>query len=145
MFVFLIPATVVSIAQFGAYERSQETQHHGIRVIAVADNRPCLDGCKQGTPIPLVLSQPVDGRRTSSLNPVHWDPMTATVTVTVLLDPRVPGYAELPGQPTHGAGSLLVPAIVAWPSLTALVALLTWLMKWRRRLSNREIWRDLTG
>lgn len=145
LLVFLIAVTVISIVQFSPYERSQETQRHGIRVAAVADNRPCLDGCEPGTPIPLALRRPVDGRRTSSLNPVRWDPMTATVAVTVLVDPQAPGYAELPGQPTDRAGSYLVPAIVAWPLLLGLMALLTWLMRWSRGRAGRGIWRDLIG
>ena len=85
-------------------DRSSFVQHHGTRATAivflVANRVSCTSRvCNDTAAILARLSPPVDG---SSGTIVHYPAYAHLVGgehITVLVDPKVPGYAELPGAP----------------------------------------------
>jgi len=145
----LILTAVTGVCLFGVIvsyhdgQRSSQVQHHGIHatttVVSVHNTYTTSRSGNYYTATMLVsLANPVDSHATST---VHYPGRLhdqAGQTVQVLLDPKNPGYAELPGSPnTPSRGWILV--LVAL-FIVASAALLFWRGTYRvlrhRRRSN---------
>lgn len=53
------------------------------------------------------LAQPVDGQRSTVVNIPGNVSYTAGQPISILVDPKEPGYAELPGQPYSTSGAVV--------------------------------------
>jgi hypothetical protein len=101
-------AAFLALGIFGHAEavRSSYTQAHGVQdnaTVAAVDNTE-VTGSRNGpgtwlAQVTVDLDQPVDGVNTSVVHVPYKDRYAEGDTITVLVDPRDPGYAELPGSP----------------------------------------------
>jgi hypothetical protein len=90
-------------------EKSSYTQAHGVRrtaVIELVDNVAQLHGGKHQKPTKTYTSQvqvrltaPVGGQTESWVHEPRYESGSPGTSITVLVDPKDPGYAELPGTP----------------------------------------------
>jgi hypothetical protein len=99
--------STLAIAHHSDNDRSAYVQAHGLRRSAVVDrvqNSATTD--KGVTTYTATLSVTVTFPASGDRNAVVYDPGRAQVkqgsTITVLLDPQQPAYAELPGHPDQG-------------------------------------------
>ena len=105
-----------SVPAYGNAARSSYTQAHGVRRVAEVmiqnagtEDYPSRGGGRVPTSTAAVwLSEPVNGHDTTTVH-VHGAPLYPDASVTVLVDPQDPGYAELPGAPFTTIASWLGP------------------------------------
>jgi hypothetical protein len=85
--------------QHGAAAQSSYTQAHGVRMAARVVSELTNTGKISTSALAVRLSGPVNGHDTTTVH-IHGAPAYSTgATVTVVVDPQDPGYAELPGAP----------------------------------------------
>jgi hypothetical protein len=107
--------------------RSALVQGHGIRssgtVLAVHNHAYCgaRGACIPRADVAVKLSAPVDGITTTVAYYPYLSFLRRGQTVTVLVDPHQPGYAEFPGHRYRGAGGWIIFAAAAF--VVALLAL----------------------
>jgi hypothetical protein len=122
--------------------RSAYTQQHGVpepgHVLGAVNDEHCgRSSCSYTAAITVSLGSPVGGAVTST---VHLNAFTDALpgdVLPVLVDPRQPDYAELPGRPFKGAHVWIVEAVLAlfFGAITALeAAALAHLLEHRRRI-----------
>lgn len=136
--VFACGTIAVSAGAISSYSqgvRSGFVQSHGISASATVESVDNTQHCSRSScyytaAILVRLSRPVDGARTTVVHYPDFSELAANDTVVVLVDPRQPGYAELPGSRFVASWSWIVLAGVAilFAALTALYA------RWLRRL-----------
>ena len=141
--VLLAFATFFAIAAAGAKSsaaRSARLQHEGIRVVGtVSAVQNTLDSPRSNTQrlhfhstVTVALPAPVRGHDHTALRFAHRASLVVGQAVTVLVDPRDPGYAEQPG---HGTSSTQWKALTAAAVGTGVLALAVgWftVRRWRR-------------
>jgi len=93
---------VGAISSHSQAVRSSYVQHHGTSANAIVDSvvntEHCSkNGCNYTAAILVTLSPPVDGARTTVVHYPDFSDLFTGEQVTVLVDPKQPGYAELPG------------------------------------------------
>lgn len=98
--------------------KSSYTQSSGVRenatVTNVVNNKDCgRGGCTYSADVYVDLSRPVSGQTTADVSVPNSVNYTDGQTITVLVDPKDPGYAELPGQPDNQASTAIWVAVVA--------------------------------
>jgi hypothetical protein len=104
---------VEAIVGISAHLRSQETQHHGVRVPVfvgrVTNTQHCgRGGCYYTFAASAELARPFHGHSTTTLH--GQGTLRRGVGVAIaLLDPNEPAYAELPGDPLADATDWAVP------------------------------------
>jgi hypothetical protein len=140
MAAFCVFTTSVTVALVALGVRAQSldsrsgfVQSHGIRsrgtVLAVHNHQYCQalaggagkSACIPRADIQVKLSAPVAGVRTTVAYYPYLSFLRRGQVVTVLVDPREPGYAELPGHRDRGAGGWIIFAAAA--AVVALLAL----------------------
>jgi hypothetical protein len=99
--IVMIPLTFSTHA---AADKSSYTQSNGISVNAMVTNvdneQSCgRSSCTYYAYVNVLLSQPVDGRASATVNIPQNVSYSSGQTIGVLVDPKDPGYAELPGSP----------------------------------------------
>ena len=93
-------------------DKSAYTQSNGISVNAMVTNvdneQSCgRSSCTYYAYVNVLLSQPVDGRASTTVNVPRNVSYNSGQTISVLVDPKDPGYAELPGSPnTTNSGTV---------------------------------------
>ncbi len=105
--------------------RSGFVQSHGILSTAMVDSvdntQQCSrSGCSYTSAIAVTLPAPVRGVASTVVHYPDYSDLSFGETVGVLVDPRQPGYAELPGAKFVNAGDWIILAVMA-----ALAALAT--------------------
>lgn len=106
----LIPL-LIAVGLFHAAGKSGYTQAHGVRVraeVLAVDN----DGTGRST-ISVRLPRPAGGQREAVVHVPHRVSAADFRPLDVLVDPRAPGYAELPGTPDTTYRSLIGPGLGA--------------------------------
>jgi hypothetical protein len=83
--------------------KSSYVQDHGIRASGTVDSVDNSEACGRYScdwtaSIVVTLSSPVDGVRTTTVHYPDFSSLNAGEPVVVLIDPKQPGYAELPGS-----------------------------------------------
>lgn len=122
--------------------RSAYTQQHGVpeqaHVLGVANDQHCgRSSCSYTAAIAVTLGTPVGGAVTSTVHLNAFSDALPGEVLPVLVDPRQPDYAELPGRPFKGAHVWIVEAVLAlfFGAITALEAVaLLHLLEHRRRI-----------
>lgn len=99
--IVMIPFTFASHA---AAERSGYTQSHGVADVAMVssvDNQQSCgrSSCTYYAYVTVMLSQPVDGSDFTTVNIPRNVSYGSGQLISVLVDPKDPSYAELPGSP----------------------------------------------
>jgi hypothetical protein len=100
------------LASRSAVARSSYTQANGVRdraTVSEARNQGCehkraQDPCAPSATVWVRLDEPVAGTTDSVVSVPHTVPFSAGQSIPVLVDPKDPGYAELPGQPSAPSG-----------------------------------------
>jgi predicted anti-sigma-YlaC factor YlaD len=98
-------------------DRSSLVQHHGTRAIAivflVGNRAGCTRrSCTDTAAILARLSPPVDGSSGTIVHYPAYSPLVPGDHVTVLVDPKDPGYAEIPGATFERPDSWIVLAVL---------------------------------
>ena len=115
---------VLAISSHAADARSDDVQHHGIRtsgtVRLVKSNQICNPDprsvnlpCLSSANVRVALTSPKDGVGTTTVHESGASDLRAGDRISVLLDPRQPDYAELPGRPYRGPDGWLAVAFIA--------------------------------
>jgi hypothetical protein len=116
--------------------RSAYTQAHGVAsigtVISVHNNQSCNKGSCWWTSADLVdlTTPPVNGATTTTLRTPYATSLKAGNTVSFLVDPQEPSWAEIPGHPLDHASAWYAFVIIG--GLYLLIAALGWYLLWRR-------------
>jgi hypothetical protein len=103
---------VFSAQQYGDAARTSFTQAHGVRQAArvISESTSPGDDPKHPTSALIVrLSEPVNDHDTTKVHIQGAPVYSPGAPVTVVVDPRYPGYAELPGAPYITSGSWEIP------------------------------------
>lgn len=104
-----IGMAIGAIVNVSNAQRSSFTQDHGVRVaasvVAVDNTSVCSarGGCSYTASIAVRLSSPVRGVTATTVSYPDRSDLASGDSVTVLVDPQQPGYAELPGHPNTTA------------------------------------------
>lgn len=123
LFVMVSTATVVVHSRA---DRSAYVQAHGLRENAVVDSvrtitAPAKSGAQDTATLTVTVTSPASG----SHRAVAYDPAGTSVkpgsAITVLLDPKQPAYAELPGHP-YAPGGQWAQGLLAMAVIGALAA-----------------------
>ena len=108
--ILFVGAIVGTISSATGAARSAYTQDHGVAASAtlgyVSNRTSCgRYSCSTTFSAPVTLASPVDGQVTSTLHGAgRYDAVDGN-QVDVLVDPKDPSYAELPGYPLDGSSS----------------------------------------
>lgn len=144
-FVFMSTAAIVNHSYD---DRSAYVQAHGLSRSAVVDRvRNIATTDKGGTRYTATFNVTVKFLSGSDRNAVVYDPERAPVkpgsTITVLLDPQQPAYAELPGHPDKQGWILPVifSLVAVWLGVLAVYSWLTFIARIRRQ----PIWSLVPG
>lgn len=121
-------APINFVSTFVSFERSQSTQHHGIRAtvfIVAVDNTstPCNYyslSCSDTASARAQLFVPIHGRHRTTIHAAGKIAQGPDTVGHVLLDPYNLAYAEFPGDPLDDVGNL-VTAVYVWVILWGLV------------------------
>jgi hypothetical protein len=116
--VIAVGCVGAAVAVYLEGARSSYVQHHGARVAAivgsVANTQHCgRGGCYYTAAISVLMSREIKGRITTVVHYPGFSGLSAGELVTVLVDPRQPSYAELPGATFAGKWTWLFPAVAA--------------------------------
>ncbi len=95
---------VNAISKISDASRTSYVQHHGVlttgTVENVNNNESCgRGGCTYTAEIAVTLATPVGGTTQSIVHYPDYSNLTIGDQVEVLVDPKQPGYSELPGHP----------------------------------------------
>jgi hypothetical protein len=102
--VFMVVGTIQT---YSGAERSSYTQAHGVSETAVADSVQNIashsshGGTTYTNQITITVQQPEAGDGSATVYGQGMTPVQPGDTLTVLVDPKQPSYAEIPGQPYH--------------------------------------------
>jgi hypothetical protein len=100
----------LSAQEYGDAARSSYTQAHGARQAARVISEDTTGTGKHPTSALAVrLSGSVNGHDTTTVHIQGAPTYSPGAPVTVVVDPRDPGYAELPGAPYTSSGSWEIP------------------------------------
>jgi hypothetical protein len=118
--------TAGAVVELHEAQRSSFVQHHGISahatVVYVDNDEHCSrSGCDWTSAITVVMTPPVDGESETVVHYPDFSDLEAGDRVAVLIDPRQPNYAELPGRKLISSGTWI--AFVVFAALFALLAL----------------------
>ncbi|HXL94849.1 MAG TPA: DUF3592 domain-containing protein [Streptosporangiaceae bacterium] len=100
--IFLIVSTLQS---YSGAQQSSYTQAHGVSETAVADNvqvitnRGSHGSVSYTSDITVTVQHPIVGNGSATVYSQGGTSVTQGSTLTVLVDPRQPSYAEIPGSP----------------------------------------------
>lgn len=138
-----ISLIVGSVLEHGDAARTSYTQGHGVRRNArVISEHTTNSGKNAYSAVAVRLRGPVDGQDTTTVHVNGAPGYSPGAPVTVLVDPRDPGYAELPGAPYTSNAQWQIPlgiglaCIVVIPFCIGVVVL-------RQRRSRRRLTRSL--
>jgi hypothetical protein len=95
---------VGSFSERGDEARTSNTQAHGVRRAAQVISEDAGTGKSPTSTLTVRLSEPVNGRDTTTVHIQGAPAYSAGAPVTVVVDPQDPGYAELPGAPYTSSG-----------------------------------------
>jgi hypothetical protein len=130
-----IAVSIGAISTYSQGVRSGFVQSHGISASALVESVDNTQHCSRGgcyytAAILVRLSPPVNGARTTVVHYPDFSELATNETVVVLVDPKQPGYAELPGSRFVASWSwtILAGLAVLFAAVTALAA------RWLRRL-----------
>lgn len=127
------------------YARSHRVQLHGIRATGVTTSVTNVEDnqtkeVSYSARISVELSAPLEGQTRTTVHLPHRSSAVAGQAILLLLDPRDPTYAELPGQPTQVGGP-----VVLFIVMTAVFGLLFLVVVWfafrgfmRRRVNPHQ-------
>lgn len=92
-----------AISSYSQGLRSGYVQHHGTRANAIVDSVDNTQHCSKSScyytaAIGVTLNPPVDGASTTVVHYPGFSDLVSGESVIVLVDPKQPGYAELPGS-----------------------------------------------
>lgn len=104
---------VYAVVSYRSVAESSYTQSHGVRETVTVINDQVTKG-KDSTwsEVAVRLSAPVGGRNTSTVNIGGATSYAPGASITALVDPQDPSYAELPGRPYNTFSSWIL-----WPLL----------------------------
>lgn len=117
--VVVIVLVAATIGGYSGWQQSKETQDHGISESAyVTQVISIWNSTRYGGyytyNLAVNLSTPVHGRRTTVVHTNYQSPPASVgQTISVLVDPDDPGYAELPGAPAGSGWGVVFPLVVA--------------------------------
>jgi Protein of unknown function (DUF3592) len=109
----------VTVNEFVNWHQSQTVQHHGIQATGIVTEVVSIEhstrsGHYDTTNLDVSLAPPVRGTTQTTVHtPDNHAPATAGQTITVLVDPSDPGYAELPGQSNYGITGAIIALVLA--------------------------------
>jgi hypothetical protein len=113
-------AIASAVQAYTGSQRSSYTQSHGVKETAIADNvqniasRTQHGGTNQSASytstsytnqITITVRHPAVGDGSATVYGNGWSSLQSGDTFTVLVDPRQPDYAEIPGAPFYTTGS----------------------------------------
>ena len=124
-------AFVAVLALHALTAKSTYTQSHGVRETAVVLNDHVNTGRTTTSDIAVRLSAPVDGHGTTTVNVLGATGYAPGTSLTALVDPQDPGYAELPGRPYSTASQWEAPAVLGFVDVFSFPFVVIYL---RRRL-----------
>jgi len=124
-------AFVATLVLHGLTAKSTYTQSHGVRETAVVLSDHVNSGKTTSSDIAVRLSAPVDGHDTTTVNVLGATNYTPGTSLTALVDPQDPGYAELPGRPYSAASQWKAPAALGFVDVFSFPFVVIYL---RRRL-----------
>ena len=109
---------VIALISHSHAQRSAFVQKHGIStnatVVAVNNTQYCSrHGCHWTASIPVSMAAPVDGVLTPIVHYPGFSELRSGEQVAVLVDPREPAYAELPGHPFTRAWAWIFALVLA--------------------------------
>jgi hypothetical protein len=113
-----ITFAIAAVSSYNNAQRSAFVQHHGTSVTAtvISVNNQEYCGrryCHWTAMIPVTLSRPVDGVGTTTVHFPEQSSLRSGEQTMVLVDPKEPGYAELPGYPFRKAWGWIFLALIA--------------------------------
>jgi hypothetical protein len=102
-----------AISSHGQADRSDETQSAGIPVIARVENVDNSESCSKSScswtaAVATTLTKPVAGVTQSVIHVPRYSVFVAGDPVAVLVDPKQPSYAEIPGLKFKKSGEWIV-------------------------------------
>jgi hypothetical protein len=108
----------LAIVNYSKAERSSFVQAHGTStlatVVSVNNEQYCgRSSCYWNATIPVELARPTDGASATVVSYPQYSSLISGQRITVLVDPRQPGYAELPGVPFKTTVSWVLELAVA--------------------------------
>ncbi|MGH3164509.1 MAG: hypothetical protein ACRDN0_01275 [Trebonia sp.] len=140
--IVMIPLTFSSHAQA---DKSGYTQSNGVADNAMVTNvdneKSCgRSSCTYYAYVTVTLSQPIDGAATATVNIPQNVSYNSGQVISVLVDPKDPGYAELPGRPYATNSSTVGMAIGA--AIFLLIGAFT-VFRGIRMRQRRHVWHSL--
>jgi hypothetical protein len=131
----MIVSIIAAISSASGTARSAYTQSHGVKVIGtlgpISNSKSCGRSCSTTFSAPVLLAAPVHGHLLSTLHGPGDYRAPASDQTMVLVDPKDPSYAELPGQRLDSSSLWFVLAAVGLGLGAAMVISL-----WRVLRSN---------
>ena len=109
---------VMAASDYSQAQRSAYVQQHGTSatatVVSVDNTQHCgRHSCHWTAAIPMTLSTVVDGTTATTAHYASYSMLSSGARVTVLVDPKQPGYAELPGSRFKSSLSWIVDLLFA--------------------------------
>jgi hypothetical protein len=109
---------VEGASNYSQAQRSAYVQQHGTSatatVVNVANTQHCgRRSCHWTAAIPVTFSTPVDGTTATTAHYPSYSMLSSGDRVIVLVDPKQPGYAELPGSPFKSSLSWIIDLLFA--------------------------------
>jgi hypothetical protein len=116
--VLVVGFTVGAISSHSQADRSAYTQSHEIAVTATVDSvdntTSCgKSSCSYSAAVLVSLPHSIDGRVTSTIHIPRLSQLIDGESVAILVDPRQPGYSELPGVKFKSPGEWILLLILA--------------------------------
>jgi hypothetical protein len=112
-FALAIVMVVLTFSTYHNQQRSGETQSHGIAVTGTVDSvdntQHCgRSSCSWTAAITVTLNRPVKGLATTTVHYPAYSYLFTSDSVSVLVDPEQPSYAEIPGVKFEDSGTWLI-------------------------------------
>jgi hypothetical protein len=133
---------VVSVLEHGDVARTSYTQAHGARRAARVISEDVGTGKNPTSALTVGLSESVNGRDTTTVHIQGAPAYSPGATVTVVVDPQNPGYAELPGSPYTSSRQWVIPLVIGLVDILLIPSLLS-IPVLRRLRSRRRLRRSL--
>jgi hypothetical protein len=114
--------------------RTSYTQAHGVRRTAQVISEDVSSGRSPTSTLTVRLSEPVNGHDTTTVHIDGEHVYAPGTSVTVVVDPQEPGYAELPGDSYASSGYwVFVLGLGLAGLIVPLITAVFYLGRWRRR------------
>lgn len=138
-----ISLIVGSVLEHGDAARTSDTQAHGVRRAArVISEHTTSSGKESYSAVAVRFSGPVSGHDTTTVHVSGAPRYSPGAPVTILVDPRDPGYAELPGAPYTSNAQWQIPLVIGLACIVVIPFCLG-VVVLRKRRSRRRLTRSL--